>query len=624
MKLVTSNARAVLRGAALLALTPVKVLLAAAHAIAILAACVGMIFVFPPVFDRSRWMATLARRLAGQWSAAPAAEPYRPRPRPTEPSADGLYRSRYGRPFRSARVPDFQQHSHWIWTDPATWRDIGWLLADPVVGSVIAGLPAALLAYGVASLFLSWQWILGVPAAVAGWLVAPALLRLHGRWTRFMIGPATPAAAARGAAWRRWFGRCLLATLRSAAFLVGSLVALVVLAAAVVVLVFTGPLVAVRLLVAVRPLPDFFRRYAGVPRPYGPAPQTVRTASWWTDFASVSRAYAEDPATWRDLFWLACQPVIGCLLNLPPVALIGYGGWGLFFPSFAMFFGSRPQPFYGELFGSSWLAMTIGLVLVIAGFAATPVIQRLHTRWLTVLLAPTASARLFAEREQLAARVEQLTETRTAATDTQAAELRRIERDLHDGTQARLVAMGMTLGAVEALIDRDPAAAKKLVAQLRETSATALAELRSLVRGIHPPVLAERGLVDAIRAVALDTPLAVRVEADLDGHAEPPLEAAAYFAVVELLTNAVRHSGASEVRIDIEHHDGELRISVRDNGKGGADPDIGTGLRGIQRRLGPFDGRVTVSSPLGGPTLVTLELPCVLFSPRTSTSSETA
>src|SRR5690606_17592089 len=186
--------------------------------------------------------------------------------------------------------------------------------------------------------------------------------------------------------------------------------------------------------------------------------------------------------------------------------------------------------------------------------------------------------------------------------------------------QARLVAMGMTLGAIEHLLDKDPEKARLLLAETRRSSAQALNELRDLVRGIHPPVLADRGLGDAVKALALDHPLPTEVTVDLPGRAEPPVESAAYFAVSEILTNAAKHSGASRVWIDIRYNNGMLKISVTDDGQGGATMDGGTGLRGIERRIGAFDGVLALSSPVGGPTTVTLELPCALSSPKTSPS----
>jgi signal transduction histidine kinase len=212
--------------------------------------------------------------------------------------------------------------------------------------------------------------------------------------------------------------------------------------------------------------------------------------------------------------------------------------------------------------------------------------------------------------------VARLTETRSDALDVQAAELRRIERDLHDGAQARLVAMGMSLGTIEHLLERDPAKARRLLAEARESSSRALTELRDLVRGIHPPVLAERGLGDAVRALAMASPLATEVSLDLPGRVPAPVESAAYFAISEVLTNAAKHSGARRVWIDVRHEDGMLRIVLTDDGHGGADPSGGTGLRGIERRLGTFDGVLAVNSPAGGPTIVTMELPCELSAPQ--------
>jgi signal transduction histidine kinase len=319
--------------------------------------------------------------------------------------------------------------------------------------------------------------------------------------------------------------------------------------------------------------------------------------------ASPGEPALRDPAVRREVRWLLCAPALGLLAALPGL-MVGFGTLGLVLWAFGVHL---------------WVPPGIGAfllpVLLIAGNGISPQVLRAYETCTVGLLCGPASARL---RQ----RVRRLTETRADAVDAQAAELRRIERDLHDGVQARLVAMGLNLGAVEQLMERDPAAAKALLAQSREASASALDELRALVRGIHPPVLAERGLADAVRALALDSPLKTEVTEDLVGRAEPPVESAVYFAVSELLTNAARHADARRVWIDL-HHTGEaLRVQVTDDGHGGADArdGRGSGLRGIERRLGTFDGVLAVSSPQGGPTIVTLELPCVLSSPRTSTS----
>jgi signal transduction histidine kinase len=220
---------------------------------------------------------------------------------------------------------------------------------------------------------------------------------------------------------------------------------------------------------------------------------------------------------------------------------------------------------------------------------------------------------------ELIKRVQRLTESRAAAVDTAAADLRRLERNLHDGAQARLVALGMNLRAVERLIPTSPEAALALVAEARETSARALIELRELVRGVHPPVLADRGLGDAIRALALDTPMNVEADIDLPGRLADPVETACYFAAAEILTNAVKHSGARDARVTVSHADGLLRIAITDFGVGGADPARGTGLAGVEKRLATFDGILAVSSPVGGPTMVVMEVPCALSSQKIST-----
>lgn len=218
---------------------------------------------------------------------------------------------------------------------------------------------------------------------------------------------------------------------------------------------------------------------------------------------------------------------------------------------------------------------------------------------------------------ELEGRVQRLTETRDHALHNAASELRRIERDLHDGAQARLVALGMNLRAVERMLPASPDAALALVAEARETSVRALNDLRDLIRGICPPVLADRGLGHAVRALALDTPLPVVLDIDLPGRLSAPVESACYFAIAEVLANAVKHSGARQVQLRIRHGDGLLRIEVSDDGVGCADPANGTGLQGIERRLGTFDGILAVSSPPGGPTMIVMEVPCALLSPKT-------
>ncbi|HWK28687.1 MAG TPA: sensor histidine kinase [Solirubrobacter sp.] len=222
-------------------------------------------------------------------------------------------------------------------------------------------------------------------------------------------------------------------------------------------------------------------------------------------------------------------------------------------------------------------------------------------------------SRLPPEREQeLAERVDTLTRSRSGALDTQAAELRRIERDLHDGAQARLVAMGMSLGLAEQLLRSDPDGAAELIAEARTATVSALDDLRAVVRNIHPPVLADRGLVGAIEALALDLPVRIAVHADLSETPPAPVESALYFAVAECLANVAKHSRATHASVTLSRHDGQLRAIVSDDGVGGAarDRGSGTGLRGVASRLEAFDGTLELDSPTGGPTTVTIRVPC--------------
>ncbi|MEV4799981.1 histidine kinase [Nonomuraea sp. NPDC049421] len=208
------------------------------------------------------------------------------------------------------------------------------------------------------------------------------------------------------------------------------------------------------------------------------------------------------------------------------------------------------------------------------------------------------------------ARIRALTASRAAVVDARAAELRRIERDLHDGAQAKLIAISMHLGLARG--SRDPGEMARMIDEAREVAGQALTDLRDLVRGIHPPVLSDRGLAGAIEASALLCPIPVEVDIDLPGRPQPPVESAVYFAVAEALVNVAKHSGASRAWVRLRHTTGVLRMTVGDNGCGMVRCDGGTGVRGIEDRLSAFDGSLTVSSPQGGPTILTMEVPCAL------------
>ncbi len=212
---------------------------------------------------------------------------------------------------------------------------------------------------------------------------------------------------------------------------------------------------------------------------------------------------------------------------------------------------------------------------------------------------------------ELEVRVDELTRTRAGAVDVQASELRRIERDLHDGAQARLVALSMQLGRAEDRLAGKGAddADLALVRQARHEATAAIAELRDLARGISPPVLADRGLAAAVRSLADRTGSQVAVNAEIDHRPPPAVENAAYFVVAEALTNAAKHSPGAPVRVTIWHEHDELGIVVADEGLGGADP-TGSGLTGLRQRVEALDGWLEVRSPVGEGTTVRAILPC--------------
>ncbi|WP_189176238.1 sensor histidine kinase [Streptomyces lasiicapitis] len=298
------------------------------------------------------------------------------------------------------------------------------------------------------------------------------------------------------------------------------------------------------------------------------------------------RKAVKDPGTYRDLRWLFVHFVYGL----------------------ALLYVALPLWVIGALVDGVWCGL-LGRKAVVL-----PLIGRLaelDTRWSTALLKPSPEAERNAE---LAQRVEELTQTRAGAVAAHGAELRRIERDLHDGTQARLVALSMRMGLARRVYDTDPEAVRKLLADAQDQAEEALAELRHVVRGIHPPILTDRGLVGAVRALAASSGLDVSVRDDgvADGPRAPAaVEAAAYFVVAEALTNAAKHSGARRATVELARGAAGLRLLVRDEGQGGADESGGSGLLGMRRRVAALDGTMEVVSPAGGPTEIGVELPCV-------------
>ena len=358
----------------------------------------------------------------------------------------------------------------------------------------------------------------------------------------------------------------------------------------------------------------------------------LRAAAWGMLLPPVALAVVSI-FNGRGLSWGVTVVLAGITALLAPAVaadlvaagLIGLGLYASYITVYLalVFFDLAANPFYssGSLVGFNPVANSF-LTSSVAG-GTLDVVKSALILGFGVWLAPRTigvHSGLVKRNAALASRVTRLAETRGTAVDTAAAELRRIERNLHDGAQARLVTLGINLRAAEQLFKTDPDAALALVAESRQNSALALAELRDLVRGIHPPVLADRGLAAAVQALALGCAIPATTDIQLPGRPPAPVESAAYFAVAEALTNAVKHSGAGGVHIRVAYRAGMLRIEVTDDGHGGADPANGTGLLGVERRVATFDGILAVSSPPGGPTIVVIEVPCALSSPKTSSS----
>ena len=251
--------------------------------------------------------------------------------------------------------------------------------------------------------------------------------------------------------------------------------------------------------------------------------------------------------------------------------------------------------------------LLVGVVYVVLTWWLNPIMARGVAAVTTSLLAP-------GRETELSERVSALTASRAAALDAHSAELRRIERDLHDGAQNKLVGVVMMLGLAERSLRVDPQQALPQLLRAQDAASDALSELRTLVHDIYPPILDELGLDGAVAALAGRCSVTCVLDARRLHRAPAAVEAAAYFVVAEALTNVVKHSGAGTVHLTISTRSGVagnvLVIEVVDDGSGGADETVGSGLRGIRRRVAAFEGTVTLDSPPGGPTKLEVELPC--------------
>jgi signal transduction histidine kinase len=320
------------------------------------------------------------------------------------------------------------------------------------------------------------------------------------------------------------------------------------------------------------------------------------------------RAALAQAAVRRELGWLVCHSTFGLLLGLTALTLAVDVMHDASFPLWWWFVSpdaaTPAQGFFtAKDWGDAFLVCLFGIATLVVSVLVTPLLARWQA-WPGLRLLPPV------RETDLALRVAELTATRAAALDAHAVELRRIERSLHDGTQNRLVAVNVLLGAAKRALKRDPAATEEILERAQDAAEQALAELRGVVRSILPPVLTDRSLPDALTALAADCPVACRIDADLPGRYAVSVQATAYFVVAEALTNIAKHSEATSATVRLRHERDRLHVEITDDGRGGADEDTGSGLTGIRRRVEAHDGTFAVASPVGGPTTLVVSLPC--------------
>ncbi|MCY9782522.1 sensor domain-containing protein [Nocardiopsis sp. EMB25] len=340
---------------------------------------------------------------------------------------------------------------------------------------------------------------------------------------------------------------------------------------------------------------------------WGPPVPSPASADAPTTPVDAFRALVHDVQVRRDLVWLSCHSTLGLLTGLLgvllPVVAVRDGTfplwWWLLPPDAAgASIGVPAHDWYAALavgmLGVGWGAITFGIEPILAWLQSWPGRR---------LLRPHS-------RVVLHERITELTATRAAALQSHTTELRRIERSLHDGAQSRLVAVIIQLGAARRALRTAPERAEAAMERAQAAAEDALAELRGLVRGILPPALESHDLEGALSALATGCSVPCTVEVDGLGPLASSIEATAYFAVAEAVTNVTRHSGAGHARVRVSEEEDVLRIHIHDDGRGGADERAGTGLVGIRRRVEAHDGVLTVDSPGGGPTDIWVELPC--------------
>ncbi|MFD6893360.1 sensor histidine kinase [Rhodococcus sp. NPDC060086] len=369
-------------------------------------------------------------------------------------------------------------------------------------------------------------------------------------------------------------------------------------------LVGVGVFLLAPVLSAIRWLADLERRRLAaigtpVPSPYGRIP---------TEWRETWRFLRSDPGPRRDIAWLCIHATFGLVVGLLPLELLSNAVEELSVPLWWQLAPPGGATILGGLVPvDSWTdarwAIVTGLGWTILWFVLPPLLLRAQVAPGIRLLSPHPDV-------DLSERVAELTATRAAALDAHTVELRRIERALHDGAQNRLVTVAVLTGAARQALARNPATADPLLERAQQSAEVALAELRSVVRSILPPVLESEGLPGALSALAAQCPVETRVDTRVSPRCPVAVEAIAYYAVAEALTNVTRHSGAQRADVQVQRHGDTLVVEVRDDGSGGAAVGPGSGLAGIRGRVEAHDGTLQVDSPAGGPTTVTAVIPC--------------
>ncbi len=331
-------------------------------------------------------------------------------------------------------------------------------------------------------------------------------------------------------------------------------------------------------------------------------PQPVPEGKWWQRVVAM----ATDLQTWREIAYLTLLAPLGLAGCIVVVAAWTGAAVLVLLPIYNPMLGNN---------GAHVLTMVVDTVPETLLMGAAGIGLALAAPWITRAVAG-AESRLAAgllgpsERAALSNRVDELRARREQLVEALEAERRRIERDLHDGAQQRLVALAMNLGMAKDKFDKDPSAARALLDAAHADAKQAMVELRNLARGIHPAVLSDRGLDAALSSLAGRAPVPVSVEVRVPERPPAAIETTAYFVVAEALTNIAKHSSASRAAVTVARQNGHLRVEVTDDGIGGADATRGTGLAGLVDRVTAVDGTVRLSSPVGGPTILTVELPC--------------